>query len=575
MIKNFNSEYFKSEKNLDEEIDIRIIFSLINRNKILISSIAFLSFVIACLFSLTLKKVWEGQFQIVLNSDNQPQVLNSNLRNFIASGNNNNLKTQVGILQSPSVLMPIYDLVNGKNNKDLNTQLPFPIWKKNLNVELQRDTSILNIAYRDTNKAIILPALKKMSSIYQDYSSKGEKRNQDLTKTYLLNQIKLFREKSSNSLKTAQNFAIDQDLIYISELNSQSLSSNNVQEELSSFLPEFLGSNINIENIRVNAANEIRVINLQIKKINGLDSKDFENLQYFGSSIPALTEEGLPQTLKNIEQQLVFLRTQYTNEDKSITRLLEQRDLIINLLKSRAIKYLKVAKLEAESRMEAAKRPKGVLLKYKELLRDAARDEATLVSLENDLRSLELEQARFSDPWELITKPTLLKNAVAPSRRTIGFVGLIIGAFIGILASFYKEKSKGTINDIYSFERILSVPLLDEIYLDNDFPRQKELFFIKDFIKKQSEKNVTFLFTEEINLNFLKKLKEFLNKDCNVDKSINLVNSEKSFEQITQSETILLFTSLNSAKYIAIKSLVNKLRFLNYNLKGFVLLKSN
>ena len=128
--------------------------------------------------------------------------------------------------------MPIYDLVNRKNNTDLNTQLPFPIWKKNLDIELQRDTSILNIAYRDTNKEIILPALKKMSSIYQDYSSKSVKRNQDLTKTYLLNQIKLFREKSSNSIKIAQNFAIDQDLIYLSELNSQSLSSNNVQEEL-------------------------------------------------------------------------------------------------------------------------------------------------------------------------------------------------------------------------------------------------------------------------------------------------------------------------------------------------------
>ena len=46
--------------------------------------------------------------------------------------------------------------------------------------------------------------------------------------------------------------------------------------------------------------------------------------------------------------------------------------------------------------MEAAKRPKGVLLKYKELIRNAARDEATLVKLENDLRIIELEQARIS-----------------------------------------------------------------------------------------------------------------------------------------------------------------------------------
>ena len=93
-------------------------------------------------------------------------------------------------------------------------------------------------------------------------------------------------------------------------------------------------------------------------------------MQYFGSSIPALSSDGLPQTLKTIERELVVLRTQYTDKDESIIRLLEQRNSTINLLKSRAIKYLKIAKLEAEARMEAAMRPKGVLLKYKELLRE-------------------------------------------------------------------------------------------------------------------------------------------------------------------------------------------------------------
>ena len=119
-------------------------------------------------------------------------------------------------------------------------------------------------------------------------------------------------------------------MIPLSELNSQSLWSNNVQGELSSFTPDF-GPNTNIENVRVSAANEIRVINLQIQKINELDPNDYENLQYFGSSIPSLTEQGLPQTLKNIEEQLVLLRTQYTEKDESIIRLLEQRDLTINL----------------------------------------------------------------------------------------------------------------------------------------------------------------------------------------------------------------------------------------------------
>ena len=284
-----------------------------------------------------------------------------------------------------------------------------------------------------------------MSSIYQEYSGRKIKRNQDLTEKYLIEQINIFKRKSSNSIKDAQNYAIDQNLIYPGTNNDQNpyrpISNGNSQENLNDFNFKFLGPITNIENVRVSAANQIRVINLQIKKINNLDQTDYEILQYFGSSIPALVQQGLPQTLKNIEEQLVLLRSNYTEKDPSIMRLLDQRKLTVNLLKSRAIKYLKVAKLEAEATMEAAMRPKGVLLKYKELIREADRDEKTLISLENDLRLIKLQKAKFSDPWELITKPTLLKISCWSIERKIGLFGLVIGLLTGILLSIYKEKN--------------------------------------------------------------------------------------------------------------------------------------
>ena len=71
-------------------------------------------------------------------------------------------------------------------------------------------------------------------------------------------------------------------------------------------------------------------------------------------------------------------------------------------------------------------RPKGVLLKYKELIRNAYRDEATLVALENQLRDFEIESSKQMDPWELITKPTLLSNPVAPNKKEIAFWGLFL-----------------------------------------------------------------------------------------------------------------------------------------------------
>ena len=58
-------------QNLDEEINLNKPFRIISRNKKFVGSLTFISFVFACFYSLTLKRVWEGQFEIVLEDQNQ------------------------------------------------------------------------------------------------------------------------------------------------------------------------------------------------------------------------------------------------------------------------------------------------------------------------------------------------------------------------------------------------------------------------------------------------------------------------------------------------------------------------
>lgn len=577
MKKNLNSDIESYVKNTNDEIDLRQLYSFVLRNKILIGTIASFSFLIACLYSLTLKRVWEGQFQIVLNPPEDSKVINFNpaLNNLLAPRRSSNLKTQVGILQSPSVLMPIYNFVNVEGNDSRTIkELPFSKWKKNLDIELERGTSILNIAYRDSNKEIILPALKKMSLIYQDYSESSVKRSQALTRKYLIGQINLFKEKSKNSIKAAQNFAIDQNLIYLLNENNNLIKENaNVvsRGKMIDFQPAF-GPIVDIENVRVGAANKINLINLQIKKINELDPLDYENLQYFGSSIPALQKEGLPQTLKDIEERLVVLRSKFTENDRSIVRLLEQRKLTVDLLKSRAIKYLKVAKLEAEATMESAMRPKGVLLKYKELIREAARDESTLVLLENDLRKLQLEQARISEPWKLITQPTLLNSPVAPSKKKIGLIGLILGLIIGGLVALFREKKTDKIFSLPELEKILSKSCLERINKKDDFKEMNQIMFLKEFLKNQAVKKIAFITLEEINETYLQKLINFLTNETDLNTEIDLISSQNSLENFKSAEFTILFTSLDNSSYSEIKTLNNKLNLLKIVLNEFIIL---
>ncbi len=427
-----------SEINESEDIDLRIIVKFIFRNIKFIGVSSLLFFFVSSIYALTLRRVWEGQFQIVLNSRENVQTnLDPRLQNFIARNQKSDLNTQVGILNSPSVLMPIFNYVKEtKKNKEKIDDLVFSNWKKDLKVVLEDNTTILNISYRNTNKEIIIPVLEKISSTYQKYSGSKKQRIQDMTYNFLTEQISFYKKKSANSLKVAQEFAIDQNLNFVNFGSNENLAINNISNIESD---NILIPNIGMESIRVRAVNELRSIDSQIKKIEELGD-DFKKLQYIGSTIPAIVEEKLPLRLAEIEQLLAEKRTLYTEKDLVIKKLIEKRQLMIEVLKNRSIGYLQAKRLKVESKLEAASRPKGVILKYKELVREAQRDESTLINLENQLRVLELEKAKGEDPWELITSPTLLESPVGPSRKLIAIYGLFLGVIVGVFFQLIKER---------------------------------------------------------------------------------------------------------------------------------------
>ena len=161
------------------------------------------------------------------------------------------------------------------------------------------------------------------------------------------------------------------------------------------------------------------------------------------------------------------MRSKYTDKDINIINLLEKRKLTLEFLKDRTIKYLKAYRLDVEAKMEAAMRPKGVILNYKELIREASRDESTLITLENQLRMIELEEAKTQDPWELITKPNIKDYPVAPSKKKIGFLGLIIGLLVGIFTSLYKEKKSDIIFESQRIEELLNTKVVETLNIED------------------------------------------------------------------------------------------------------------
>ena len=484
--------------NYDEIYEIKDLYKSIKRNFSAFLKFIILSSAISLLYAFTKAKTWEGEFQIVLedksennlfsNLNKAPKILTDRL-----TSKTSNINTEVGILKSASTLMPVFENYKSeKINKNINLEkMIFKKWlNKHLKIKLTDETKILNIKFMDNDKEMIIPVLNNISNQYQTYSNKSRLRNIQLTSNYLENQINLYKKQSFNSLKKVQEYALEQDLIFyylgqenINKINNKNNKSMSLQES------NLLLPNIEIENTRVKAANEIRKINLQLQKIEELI--DYKELQYIGSTIPALVDEGLPKSLSDIEAELIEARTKYSNKDLVITNLIKKRKLAIDLLKNRTIKYLEAQKLNAEAVMKASMRPKGTLLKYKELLRRAARDESTLIDLENQYRFIKLEEARREDPWELITDPTLNQYPISPNKKRILLLGLIIGVTSGVLYSLLKDKSSNIIYNLSTLKKItkcntiLNLEKYDEInwktlinslILKNDF-RNKRIGF--------------------------------------------------------------------------------------------------
>jgi hypothetical protein len=106
-----------------------------------------------------------------------------------------------------------------------------------------------------------------------------------------------------------------------------------------------------------------------------------------------------------------------------------------------------------------------VVLKHRELVRTALRDEKTLAELENQLQALQLEQARQTEPWELISTPTLLDTPVAPRKMRMVALGLLAGLVLGSGTALVVDRRTGLVFGEDELKSAVPAPLLERLSL--------------------------------------------------------------------------------------------------------------
>ena len=456
-LRNNQIEYVKLDS---DNFDLRILIRSFFLNKKLIAIITFLSMAISLFYASTKEKIYKGSFQIVLKNDSNSSnnsfssellnnALGSRISNFVRSQTAQDINTQVEILKSPSVLMPIFEYVKAEklNAKKNISKYRFDKWlKKSLGIELIDGTTVLKIEYFDNNKELIFNSLNKISTAYQQYSDKDRITGLESGIKYIENQIEIYKQKSQNSFSEFQKFATE------NNMNSFFISENFSEEDMSSFIDSQSGiQQDSVLRKRINTL-ELYIARLENIKNNTLDFELAKSIaEIMSENTEILLKRNDLVSISTVSESLLNAKTNLTENDPSIIDLQLQLDFMKADFVKTIIAELKSLKTRSEIDLQSNLKSDSQYTKYKELARKSIRDDLTLQNLEQQKQILSLEQAKSSKPWELITEPTLFDKPIGLAKRLILLNGLLIGLVLSALTIYLKDRIK---DYVYSYKEL-------------------------------------------------------------------------------------------------------------------------
>ena len=117
------------------------------------------------------------------------------------------IATEVEILNSASVLMPIFDAVKERKPPETAKAMRFENWVKSaITAKNKKGTAVLSVEFRDTDKQLVLPITQMISKAYQSYSNRSRAREIANMIAYLKKQIIEIKPKAEASSRAASSY---------------------------------------------------------------------------------------------------------------------------------------------------------------------------------------------------------------------------------------------------------------------------------------------------------------------------------------------------------------------------------
>ncbi len=436
-------------------------------------------------------RVWQADFQIVLADEKGGSGLGSLLSQggalgallggaggLAGVGGASSQETELKILLSPSVLLPVFEYVKSQLPPDQRVGLSLRGWAGAVGAKAAKGTSVLDVTYQGTDPALVLAASRKLAETYQNYSGRKRQRSLQMLIRYLNDQLAIYQPRAEASRARAEAFAnrytlTNPDAVPSSGDGSGSLSMLNEGGGLGSLLSGISaiagGSSAGSLKAQQSELNR-RIFDLQFQlaRVQRAGDRELINMtsgSATGGVLGALVNGSgaSSASLQELDRAIAERRSRFQDNDPIVVSLQKQRGVLIGVMNRQLAQEINSAIHLAQSQLKALERPPGVVETFQQLSRDANRDANILQNLENNLEQQKLELARDSQPWELISAPTLRDRPIKPQPSRNLALGLLAGLVSGTAGALLLDKQRGIVHHSEELLELLPYPLLGQL----------------------------------------------------------------------------------------------------------------
>ena len=475
----------------EESIDFGRLLAALRRGWPLVAACSAGGLLSAAVLTARTPRMWQADFQIVLADDKGSSGLGSLLSQGGALGalvgaagglggvgGASSQETELKILLSPSVLLPVFDYVKSQLPRDQRAGLSLRGWAGAVGAKAAKGTSVLDVTYQGTDPALVLAASRKLAETYQNYSGRKRQRSLQTLIRYLNDQLAIYKPRAEASRARAEAFANRYTLTSADAVPSSSGGSSSVGvlgdgAGLGSLLSGIsaIAGGSNAGSLKVQERElKRRILDLQFQQARVQRTGDRELINMtsgsnMGGMLGSLfTGNGASSAnMQELDRVIAERRSRFQDNDPMVVNLQKQRQVLIGVMNRQLLQEISSAIRLAQSQLKALERPPGVVETFQKLSRDANRDANILQNLENNLEEQQLELARDSQPWELISAPTLSDRPIKPQPSRSLTIGLLAGLLAGAGGALLLDRRRGIVHHTDELLELLPYPLLGQL----------------------------------------------------------------------------------------------------------------